>query len=70
MKASPIFLMLLILMVKSALAQENDNCADAIILTVDNACKASIYTNIGASAEAETIAQDPSCGLYQGGDVW
>ena len=52
------------------LAQQNDNCANAIALNLDNACKAAVYTNNGATAEAETVAQDPSCGLYQGGDVW
>jgi hypothetical protein len=48
----------------------NDNCADAVELTVSNSCSLSIFSNISATAEPPEVAPNPTCGLYKGGDVW
>ncbi|MCZ4409815.1 T9SS type A sorting domain-containing protein [Cryomorphaceae bacterium 1068] len=48
----------------------NDNCADAITLSVGTECISEDYTSISATAEDLTIAENPTCGFYQGGDVW
>jgi hypothetical protein len=47
----------------------NDNCADASTLAVGNSCVLGNYTNALASNQA-SVAPNPSCGFYQGGDVW
>ncbi|MFN8366285.1 MAG: HYR domain-containing protein [Candidatus Kapaibacterium sp.] len=49
-------------------SQGNDECCGAISLTVGSSCSPSTYSNVGASASS-TVA-NPSCGFYQGGDVW
>lgn len=48
----------------------NDYCADAIPLTVGSSCSPANYTSVYATAEAGSVAPNPTCGLYQGGDVW
>ena len=53
-----------------ASAQDNDNCADAIELEVGSQCQSKTYSNTTATAQADSVAPDPSCGLYKGGDVW
>ena len=52
-----------------AYAQSNDNCADAAILEVGSSCINSVFDNETATEE-EGIAPEPSCGQYQGADVW
>lgn len=46
----------------------NDECNNAIELTVGTTCNFVQYSNVGATASAG-IPQ-PICGNYQGGDVW
>lgn len=48
----------------------NDDCVDAIELPVNESCIYSSYTSIGAGSEPESVAPDPWCGVYMGGDVW
>ncbi len=51
-------------------APVNDNCADATMLTVGESCVLSPYSNAMATDETPDVADNPTCGLYQGGDVW
>jgi len=51
-------------------AQTNDNCASAIALQVGSSCNSSVFENVSATAEPVSVAPDPSCGVYKGGDVW
>ncbi len=53
-----------------AQAPINDDCINALNLTLGNECTLEDYTTVGASAEPTSVAPNPSCGLYQGGDVW
>lgn len=46
----------------------NDNCANAIPLTVNSICSYSTFTNAGATASPGIPA--PGCANYSGGDVW
>ena len=67
------FLPLLSLLIASlgALAQpSNDDCANAIAIAVGTECTPQTYTCIGATGEALSVAPNPTCGIYQGGDVW
>ena len=48
----------------------NDNCTDALELSIGESCELEPYTSIGATSEDESIAPNPSCGFFQGGDVW
>jgi hypothetical protein len=48
----------------------NNNCADALPLTVGTVCNYSSYTNRYATSEATSVGPNPSCGFYRGGDVW
>jgi len=48
----------------------NDDCSSAIELTVGESCQLESYTSVGATGEDESIAPAPSCGFYQGSDVW
>lgn len=48
----------------------NDDCANAIALTVSEFGKFHSYTSRGAGSEPETVAPQPSCGAHIGGDVW
>jgi hypothetical protein len=50
-------------------APDNDNCADAIPLAVNQACIMTEFHNANATAEPG-IAPNPSCLGYSGGDVW
>ena len=46
----------------------NDDCADAIDLTVSSSCNFVTYTNENATDSTGVPA--PGCASYQGGDVW
>lgn len=46
----------------------NDECSNAIPLTISPSCTFSTYSNAGATASAGIPA--PGCSLYSGGDVW
>ncbi|MEZ5016137.1 MAG: HYR domain-containing protein [Flavipsychrobacter sp.] len=48
----------------------NNNCTDPIMLNVDTVCNSGLYSNAYATGESTTIAPNPTCGFYQGGDVW
>ncbi|MCB9064185.1 MAG: HYR domain-containing protein, partial [Chitinophagales bacterium] len=48
----------------------NDNCADAIMLNVGTSCNKVSYTSLYSTGESTTVAPNPTCGFYQGGDVW
>jgi len=48
----------------------NDNCADAISITVGSECAPEDYTSVAATPENVAVAEDPTCGFYQGSDVW
>ena len=48
----------------------NDNCANATSLIVGTECTPQNFTSIGATSEPTTVAANPNCGLYSGGDVW
>lgn len=51
-------------------AQANDNCANATPIIVGTTCVTNSYNSTGATSEATTVAPNPTCGFYQGGDVW
>jgi hypothetical protein len=51
-------------------AQTNDNCANAIELNISTSCDLSVFSNENATREDTTVAKDPSCGIFSGGDVW
>ncbi len=69
MKAKIVFFFFVTFAFKS-LAQDNDHCASAMLLEVSSQCNAKNYSSINATAELPSIAPDPSCGTYAGGDVW
>ncbi|WP_298303552.1 hypothetical protein [Flavobacterium sp.] len=46
----------------------NDDCLNAIPLTVNAVCSYATYTNAGATASSGAPA--PGCSSYSGGDVW
>jgi hypothetical protein len=46
----------------------NDECSNAISLTVSSTCNYTTYTNSGATASTGMTA--PGCASYSGGDVW
>lgn len=48
----------------------NDNCADAIELDIDENCTPANFSGEFATAEPPSVAPEPSCGFYAGGDVW
>lgn len=50
--------------------QVNDDCANAIMLTVRSECTLQRYSNENATSEGSTIAPDPTCGSFVGSDVW
>ena len=70
MKVRIIFLILAMVFFHMAVAQENDNCVNAILLEIGNECVIEEYSNATATAEADSVASDPACGTYAGGDVW
>lgn len=49
-------------------AQNNDECIDAALLTVGSTCNYTVFDNTGATAS--TTVPNPTCGSYQGGDLW
>src|SRR5690606_29099414 len=49
---------------------ENDSCANAIPLTVSESCQMLNFSNRFSGDEGTSIAPKPTCGFYQGGDVW
>ncbi len=51
-------------------AEENDNCANALFLKIDTQCTTATYSDTSATSEPESVATDPSCGSFAGGDVW
>ncbi len=50
-------------------SQANDHCNNASPLTVGTSCTNLQFDNISATEESG-VAPEPSCGQYQGGDVW
>ncbi|MBK7148651.1 MAG: hypothetical protein IPH78_07435 [Bacteroidetes bacterium] len=48
----------------------NNNCVNATAVTVGATCVMSSYTNAFATAQPASIAPNPTCGFYNGGDVW
>jgi hypothetical protein len=49
----------------------NDFCSQAIVIPVNTSCIPSVsYTNLGCTTESTAVAANPSCGFYQGGDIW
>jgi hypothetical protein len=48
----------------------NDNCESAIDIDASKVCTTSTYTNAFATAQSSSIAPEPLCGVYKGGDVW
>ncbi len=50
--------------------QANDYCADATEITVGQACTPQDFSSKYATSESTDVAEDPNCGIYQGGDVW
>jgi hypothetical protein len=53
-----------------SLGQYNDNCQDALEIAVNNSCEMTTYSNAYATGEGTSIAPNPTCGFYSGGDVW
>jgi hypothetical protein len=50
-------------------APPNDNCDDAITLTVSETCSFEAFDAFNATDEVG-VAADPTCGTYNGSDVW
>ncbi|MFN2424430.1 MAG: hypothetical protein ABR572_11725, partial [Cryomorphaceae bacterium] len=48
----------------------NDDCADALPISVGAECTFQDFTSVGATSEPTSVAPNPNCGGYQGGDVW
>ena len=48
----------------------NDDCRDAVNLPIGSECVIKNYSNKQATAELADVAPQPTCGAYQGGDVW
>ncbi len=48
----------------------NDNCANALPITVGASCTFATYNNVSTTAEPTSVAPNPTCGFYNGGDVW
>src|SRR5690554_1184008 len=67
-----VFSLLLSVSVTFVYAQEpvNDHCESATGLVLGSECILQEYSSIGATAQPDSIAGNPSCGSYQGGDVW
>ena len=49
---------------------ENDFCANALTLAIDSVCVIDTFSLLGCTAETSSIANNPSCGFYEGGDIW
>lgn len=61
---------LLLISTASFAQPANDNCASATPIAVGAECTPQNFTCIGATNEPTSVAPNPNCGLYQGGDVW
>lgn len=48
----------------------NDNCESAIPVKVGESCDAKLFTNAYAATMPVSTIPEPSCGHFQGGDVW
>lgn len=48
----------------------NDSCSNALDIVPGNACSMTTYTTYGATTDTTGTAPSPTCGVYQGGDVW
>jgi hypothetical protein len=48
----------------------NDNCANAFELALSDECEFLPFSSVYTTSEGTDIAEDPSCGFFQGGDVW
>ncbi|MBL7943591.1 MAG: hypothetical protein JNM00_12535 [Flavobacteriales bacterium] len=64
------FLILILLNSPSLFAVDGDNCDQAIELTVGTSCTMELFNSSGATSEPTSVCPNPSCGFYQGGDVW
>ncbi len=62
--------LLFVVFTNSLQAQINDNCANAIAISIGTTCVLDTFNSSGATAEPTTVAPNPGCGFYQGGDVW
>lgn len=51
-------------------APRNDDCHDALPITVSASCEYRRYSNFLATSEGTDVAADPSCGAYAGADLW
>jgi hypothetical protein len=64
------FIIFLFLIKLTGMAQMNDDCSGAIPLMINDTCSFSEFSNVNATSEADSLIQDPSCGVFRGGDVW
>ena len=48
----------------------NNHCADAIPIIMGDSCDFTYFSNQYATAESTSVAPNPGCGFYKGGDVW
>lgn len=49
---------------------ENDFCSNAILINVNSSCNYSNFNNLHCTADPTSTVANPSCSLYNGGDVW
>lgn len=49
---------------------ENDLCAHAINLPVNQSCTLQQFSGFYATSDSAGTAPSPGCGFYQGGDIW
>ena len=54
----------------SVTVPDNDDCANATLLTVGQSCNMISFDSENQSAENPQPAPNPSCGFFQGSDVW
>jgi hypothetical protein len=48
----------------------NNNCVSATTITVGSSCVLGTYSSLYATAQPTSVAPIPTCGFYNGGDVW
>lgn len=48
----------------------NNDCTNAIAINVGNSCSLEAFTNAYSTPDTAGTAPNPSCGFYQGSDVW
>ena len=51
-------------------AQANDNCMEAVTLSLGSQCSTRNFSTENATAEPASVAPDPGCASYVGGDIW